>query len=495
MIEEYRTQYSEFNEGYQRELYLFYSGQKPTLEIAPIYERYDDLFRKDAIDQITKELERTPEQFETSRKSLGHFLAFAVEHFLENSVKHLTEQVNEYESSAKIEIDGRLFTFNDAAVAVATESNREYRRRIHSGRASVIERSNDLRAQRLEKLHAAARLLGHANYRALFESIRQIDYASVAARGTQLLSETDAAFTATIADSLRGALGISLEEAERPDAVYFLHFGRYDSRFPAEKLLPVYRETMAGLGIDTDQQKRVLIDSEPRPLKAARAFCLPVSVPDEVKLVIRPSGGQSDYQALLHESGHAQHYGWTSQHLAAEFKYTGDAALTETYAFLFNHLVTDPDWLAEFMQFESSETFIRSALLGRLLTIRRYAAKLNYEIQLHGGIDLAAAPSIYAESQTAATRFRTSAIDFLYDLDDGFYAAGYLRAWASEVLLREHLRSRFGRKWWSSRRAGTLLKELWETGDLYTADEMIAQMGLGPISFDPLIAECNRALR
>src|SRR5262249_3371499 len=137
----------------------------------------------------------------------------------------------------------------------------------------------------------------------------------------------------------------------------------------------------------------------------------------------------------------------------------------------------------------------RSVMLARLVTVRRYAAKLIYELKLHDGADLSSAAEVYAELQTAATGFKTQQTDFLYDLDDGFYSAGYLRAWAFEVALRDHLKSRYGARWWASVKAGSLLKELWETGDFYNADEMASQLGLGPISFEMLIDEFNRSLK
>src|SRR5262249_24767185 len=198
---------------------------------------------------------------------------------------------------------------------------------------------------------------------------------------------------------------------------------------------------------------------------------------------------------LLHESGHAQHYGWTAPSLPPEFKYTGDYALTETYAFLMNHLVSDREWLTETIGFRQSETFSRSVMLARLVTVRRYAAKLIYELTLHDGADLSSASELYAELQTSATGFKTQQTEFLYDLDDCFYSAGYLRAWAFEVALREYLKTGFGARWWSSIKAGSLLKELWETGDLYNADEMASQLGVGPISFEMLIEEFNRSLK
>jgi hypothetical protein len=260
-------------------------------------------------------------------------------------------------------------------------------------------------------------------------------------------------------------------------------------------MLEVYRETMRGLGIRVDSQQNITIDKEPRRRKNPRAFCMPILIPEEIKLVIRPAGGQSDYQSFLHESGHAQHYGWASAHLPPEFKYTGDYALTETYAFLFNHLISDKDWLSDFLRIKDSSEFVRSVMLARLVTVRRYVAKLKFELKLHGDADPKDSAKEYADFQTYATNFKTEPGEFLFDLDDSFYSASYLRAWAFEVSLREYLKRRFGSRWWSSLRAGSFLKEIWETGDRYTADEMAAQIGIGPIQFDPLIEEFNTALK
>ena len=62
-----------------------------------------------------------------------------------------------------------------------------------------------------------------------------------------------------------------------------------------------------------------------------------------------------------------------------EFKYTGDYALTETYAFLFNHLVSDCNWLRDFLGLADPTEFVRSVMLARLVTVRRYVAKLTFE--------------------------------------------------------------------------------------------------------------------
>lgn len=495
MLDRYRSDFAEFHVACAREHYLFQSGQKKTLEIAPIYERYTHLFDRDSIDRLRLELDGSPNHFETRNLSSRRLLAFAVEQFLEDSVKRLTEETSRYEAAATIEWIGREITFQDSTVAITTERDRHSRRSIYARRLAVIEGSNGLRAERLLKLHETARSLGYASYVELFEQLREQNYSEIAEQVAALLSQTERVYIARLDEVLTRDLGLKIDEAERPDGMYLLHLTSFDNHFPSEDMLRVYAGTMEGLGITPGAQANIVIDSEPRPRKNPRAFCMPISIPADVRLVIRPSGGQSDYQSLLHEAGHAQHYGWASAELLPEFKYTGDYALTETYAFLFNHLIFDGDWLAAFLGIADNADFIRSALLARLASVRRYAAKLMYERQLHADENLIRSAELYAGLQTDATRFKTQSAEFLFDLDDSFYSASYLRAWAFEVSLREYLKMRFGARWWASLRAGNFLKEIWETGDRFTADEMAAQIGIGPIVFGPLIDEFNQALK
>ena len=75
-----------------------------------------------------------------------------------------------------------------------------------------------------------------------------------------------------------------------------------------------------------------------------------------------------------------------------------------------------------------------------------------------------------------ATKVEPAATDYLGDIDDGFYASEYLRAWAFEAQLRAYLRERFGNAWFSRREAGSLLRELWAEGQKPTADELLREV-------------------
>lgn len=498
MLEDFTREYADFNAALMRESYLFHSGRKTQLELKPIYERYSDLYALESVTRLKKLLKETPTYLDTKRASLRRLLTFAIDQFIAASVKDLTERIGDYESQATVEWSAREITFHESSIAITTEHDREKRRSIYERRGRVIEGSNDLRAERILKIHGAVSKISSQNgaepaatadYKGLYEELLQLDFDGLRGQAQRLLELTESAYAARLDHALKRDLGIGIDSAERHDALYLLHLNRYNDHFPEEALLRVYKETMAGLGIQVDAQKNIEIDSEARPHKTPRAFCAPILVPEQIKLVIRPIGGQSDYLTLLHEAGHAQHYGWTSPDLSPEFKYTGDYALSETYAFLFNHLPCETDWLGLLLGFRESSDLVCSMMLAKLVTVRRYAAKFLYECELHMREDLANAPSLYAELQTDATKFRTVGTEFLFDLDDSFYSASYLRAWAFEVILRDYLKSRFGKAWWTSRRAGSFLKEMWETGDRYSADEMADQIGIGPISMSPLVDE------
>ena len=140
-----------------------------------------------------------------------------------------------------------------------------------------------------------------------------------------------------------------------------------------EEMVPALRETLRELGIDLDSQANVHLDLEQRPNKHPRAFCAPIEVPGRVMLVIAPIGGRDDWEALFHEAGHAEHYGFTSADLPMEDKRLGDMAVTEGWASLFQHLVTEPAWLNRRLDVPRVEQLANEGAVSLLYFARRYS--------------------------------------------------------------------------------------------------------------------------
>jgi hypothetical protein len=159
-----------------------------------------------------------------------------------------------------------------------------------------------------------------------------------------------------------------------------------------------------------------------------------------------------------------------------EARRLGDNAVTEGWAMLLEQLVNEPAWLERRLDFPRPHEFGAEAAAGLLYFVRRHAAKLLYEYELHGEGELAAMRALYVERMREATKIELSETDFLADVDAGFYCSSYLRAWAFEALLRDFLREEFGRAWFTRPEAGSLLRELWSEGQRSTADELLSEV-------------------
>jgi hypothetical protein len=126
--------------------------------------------------------------------------------------------------------------------------------------------------------------------------------------------------------------------------------------------------------------------------------------------------------------------------------------------------------------------------------VRRYCGKLLYELELHAAAELDAMPDRYLDWLREATKIEWAAVDFLADVDAGFYAASYLRAWALEAQLARFLREEFGRAWFAERKAGSLLRELWSEGQGMTADEIAREVTGATLELDAVADAIRSAL-
>jgi hypothetical protein len=211
--------------------------------------------------------------------------------------------------------------------------------------------------------------------------------------------------------------------------------------------------------------------------------------------VIQPMGGPDDWHALFHEAGHTEHYAHTSADLPVEARRLGDNAVTEGWAALLELLVDDPVWLSRRLDFGRPDDFAAEAATVRLYLVRRYAAKLLYELELHDGADLDEMRGRYVERLRDATKVEPSRADFLSDVDPGFYASDYVRSWAFEAQLRAFLRDEFGTAWFSRRDAGSLLRELWNEGQRLTADELLRDVTGSGLELDTIVERTREPLR
>jgi hypothetical protein len=487
-VDAYRQEADRFCADLDEQLYLHYAGLKDELDLAPVYERYADLFTLTSCRELGAAAE--------GEGGAGTELwKFACEGYLGALANEDAEKVAELEATLEAEVDGEKVPFRLIRPEIANEPDRDRREKLERARRELTdEHLNPLYGRMLERTREGTRELGAETYLELYERFG-LDLRSLGAACERLLAETEDLYVRAADKLFRTRLGIGLEEATRPDILRMLRATDWDAGFPADAMLPALTGTLGELGIDLAAQANVELDVERRPRKSPRAFCAPIEVPGRVVLVIQPMGGPDDWHALFHEAGHTEHYAHTAGDLPLEARRLGDNAVTEGWAALLELLVDNPVWLARRLDFGKPEDFASEAAAVRLYLIRRYAAKLVYELELHAGAEPEAIRPRYAELLEDATKIEASDVDFLGDVDAGFYASSYLRSWAFEAQVQAFLRDEFGSAWFSRREAGSLLRELWAEGQRLSADELLGELADSALELEAVVERTKELVR
>ncbi|HYU59372.1 MAG TPA: hypothetical protein VEK39_01300 [Solirubrobacterales bacterium] len=490
-LDSYRRRAERFCEELAREHYLQAAGHKRELEIEAIYARHGELFAGDAIERLRELVGRAGD----AGRRLAYLLEFAVHGHIGLATVAEQARLAELEAELELELDGERIPYRAAPVEQANQPDAARRAAISQARdVMLVERLNPLHLEVLESAHELARSLGWKSYREMCAELRGIDLEALAAQTREFVRATESPYPRLIEPELERAGLPPLGELRRSDLPRLFRAPALDELFPDDRVVDSFAATLSGLGIDLAAQSNVHFDVESRPTKSARAFCATPRIPTEVYLVIAPVGGRDDYATLFHEGGHAEHYANADPDLAFEYRHLGDNSVTESFAFLLEGLTSRPEWLEARLGVEDAAPVADHVRVARLVMLRRYAAKLDYELELHGARrDLAAMPGRYAELLGAATRVDWPQASWLSDVDSAFYAACYLRAWALEALWRRALGERFGERWFEQAAAGEWLRALWARGQRLRADELLAEALGEELDFTALAAEFGPA--
>jgi hypothetical protein len=496
-LSKYREAFAGFNSANELAQFEYRTGLRSELMTEPVFDRYGDLFTKDAIASLSTAYSETPVDRETDRAALHSLLGSARIAYQEFQAREIAIERSRCEAAARISWNGESVPAHSAIRLMANERDKARRRELLSRYVDSFGACNDLRAEYLECLHASAGELGFDGYQPLFAEITGVDFEQLAATGERFLILTEPTYERALARELaKNEIGVGVGQLTHADFIFLQKMHRLDRFFPASELLGTYSTAMRALGIKVEQQLNISIDLEIRPGKNPRAACFRIDAPQDIRLSLAPLGGPYDYSVLFHEAGHAQHFGWSSESLVErfpEFLFAPENATSEGYAYLFQHFLHDPQWLMEHrtgMSEKEAGDVSRSLAFLSLYSARRYFARLSYEMALHRNEQIRSEQlaQSYSDLQTRATLFARPPGMYLMDVDDGFYSAAYLRAWAFEAGLREHLKTRYGSRWWTSRKAGDDLIDLWSTSSRYTVEELASLIGFGDLNFD-LLAE------
>ncbi|MDX6485870.1 MAG: hypothetical protein QOF43_1023 [Gaiellaceae bacterium] len=466
------------------EAYLHFAGHKPTYDLVPIYERHSELTKLETALDIGASV--------NGGRNVRELWRFACEGYLGSFVSEEEEKIAEAETKT-VTVLGEEVAYRDLRSRIMNTEDRGEREVLERARNEATEEHNVRYIRKHEVVHRETERLGAPSYTELYRGFAYpLD--DLAEQCRAFLDSTERLWEDAGDRFFRKRVGLGLDEIERWDVTRVWRAVPWDSAFPKERMLPALEASLADLGVDLRAQRNVELDLEDRPNKMPRAFCVPIEVPGRVILVIKPQGGPDDWQALFHEAGHMEHFAHTSPSLTVEERRLGDNAVTEGWAMLLEHLTIDPVWLERRLDFPRPHEFAAEGATQLLWYLRRYCAKLIYEIEFHSAADVTAMRPRYAELLGDALKVTQADSDYLADLDDGFYASQYLRSWAFEAQLRSYLREKFGNAWFSRKDAGSLIRELWAEGQKPTADEILLDVTGATLELDAAADRVREAL-
>jgi hypothetical protein len=445
------------------EAYLHFAGHKDTYNLVPIYERHAELTKLDTALNVGASV--------NGGRNVRELWRFACEGYLGNFVSQEEEKIAEAETHT-VKVGDEEIPYRDLRPRIANEDDRKRRETLEHARNAATQEHNDLYIRKHQVIHRETERLGAPNYTELYRGFKySLD--DLADQCRRFLDSTERLWEDAGDRFFRTRIGLGLGEIQRWDVARVFRGAGWDEAFPKDRMVPALEATLTELGVDLRSQRNVELDLEDRPNKSPRAFCVPIEIPDRVVLVIKPQGGPDDWRALFHEAGHTEHFAHTSPSLSVEERRLGDNAVTEGWAMLLEHLTIEPAWLNRRLDVPRPLEFAAEGATQLLWLLRRYCAKLIYEIEFHAVADVTTMKSRYVELLADALKVTPSDTDYLADIDDGFYASQYLRAWAFEAQLRAYLREKFGNTWFMRRDAGSLIRELWSEGQKPTADEIL----------------------
>jgi len=277
---------------------------------------------------------------------------------------------------------------------------------------------------------------------------------------------------------------------------YLRRLSPLESTYTKERSVEVCLASIQALGFDLNGIPNIRLDLEDRPQKNPRACVIASDPPEVVHLITRAQGGLADYQAFMHEAGHALHYAGVDPRLPYTFRrISRDHALTEIYSYIFEAITREPAWHALHFGLSDAqaEENAQATLFLEALLYRRYTAKLRYELGFWSSFaeEGGRSPRDYATLLTEATGIRYDPRGYIADMDSGFYSADYLRAWIRSAQLRHHLIGELGEDWWRNAKTGDILRDLFAEGTRPTSEEIAGRLGFHPFDTGPLVADLS----
>jgi hypothetical protein len=467
-------------------------GEKETSEQAAIVERYADLFTREQHEALRRAEEQARGE---ERERLYRLREAAAGGLVARELAEDSDKLENAILAERVAFRGESLPLRSAQARLAVLDEYAGRDELGELAADVSAGFNCPRYGLMQKAEALdAELSGDPDPVGRSAARKNVDLLALSDALQQAVRAQDDSWEPLREEWLDRVLGAERDaEPTSHQVAYLRRMSPFADLYAKDRCVPICLETLSSLGFDLAANSGINLDLDDRPQKSPRACVIASDPPAVVHLITRAQGGLHDYQAFLHEAGHALHYAGLNPELPYTFRrLSRDHALTEIYSFLLESISRERGWHALHFGLTEAEDAERAeaARFLEVLLFRRYAAKLAYELDLWGDFENATDYArTYEDNLRAAVGFRYRADGYLADLDGEFYSADYLRAWIRTAQLRAYLRGSIGEDWWRRPETGELLRALFAEGTRPTSEEIADRIGYDPLDTAPLVEE------
>jgi len=503
-IKALEDQLSKFIYELETEDRLVRVGLKDKAETEKIYKKHKELFTEETLDKVETERRRTPTSLklrgaskETKTKDILERIYFTLAgSFIGLATAAQEDAITTYFSKAKVKVVGEEIAYYELMPRISKDSIFERRERLDDAGYAVISKANPKRLKLVLDEIKIMKKLGFSSYIDYFTKGKKMDYIKFYKICGRLLKDTDKIWNKVMGEVAVDVLKRPFKNIRSVHLAYLRSISMYDNYYPKEKVVSTFLKWTGDIGFD-DLLPFIHIDEKDRAKKNPRAVCYWPNPPGEIHLVIKPIGGEQDFEAIFHEGGHALHGASVSIKLPYTLRTLAHSnALTETYAFILEDMVFDPDFLTTYLNVSSftGNKINRQAYFVNLMMLRRYLGKFCYEFEMFSQNAISKGPVLYSKNLQKATGFITKREGWLADLDGGFYSADYLRAWISAAQIKDYLVKKFGRKWFVNKRAGEFFRKLYSRGVTDEVEDVVKKLGYKPWDTSLLVKGYSQVL-
>lgn len=477
----------ELLERLTRETYLILAGLKSEARLAGIRGAYADLF---TLERVLRERDLFLAAQDPDERHRGRLrLLERARGLLALETAGLADEILDWEMSQTIRVGGEEVPLQSVPGLLRNTADRGRRNALGQAHLKTQRALLPLLTDSWKSVYGLTAQLGYPVYAAACAEWKDLDLDFLAALAREGLARTAEAYEAGLDKYAERYLGAGYEHVSPFDLPWILRGADWDELFPASLLAETLRATALSFGFDLTQGGNIRLDLELREKKSPRAFCAAVRVPEEIYLVARPAGGHQDFEATLHEAGHAFHFAGTANSLPWEARVLVDDSTAEAYAYLIAGLLRSEEYLVRRIGLppRHAAAFVDYASFAEVYLFRRYCGKVLYELDLHSVMDLDRSPALYSHRMREALAIDVPGDLGLIEMDTGLYAAQYLLAWLLAGSLEQRLEEELGPAWFEHPAAVERLRALWSCGFSQPWRSLLPPGEVGSLRFEPLL--------